>query len=201
MKEDQLLCGKPDVSSLPTALSKLAAMQLCLSYNRQYGTHFIPVIPNNTYGPQDDFDLSSGHVLAVLIHRFHEAKRLRTSSVELWGSGTPRREFVHADDVARACILLLDKSPEGIELPINIGGGQDYSILELAQIIAGMVGFSGEIKWNTEKPDGAPRKLLDSSRIRALGWTPAISLEKGIKDTYQWYLENLEPAERRAHDT
>lgn len=201
MKEDQLLTGKPDANSLPTALSKLAAMQLCLSYNKQYGaTRFIPIIPNNTYGPNDDFDPSSGHVLAALMHRFHEAKTLKMPAVELWGSGAPQREFIHADDVASACLMLLNAPLDGLELPLNIGIGQDCSIRELAQMMADVVGYTGKITWNTNKPDGAPRKLLDSSRIKKLGWTPSISLEKGIKDTYQWYLKNAHEPQRRKDD-
>ena len=196
-----MLCGKPDINSLSTALSKLAALQLCLSYNQQYGTtRFIPVIPNNAYGPNDDFDPSSAHVLSALIHRFHEAKRLRMPAIELWGSGMPKREFIHADDIASACLMLLNTPLDGQELPLNIGVGQDYPIHELAQMIAGITGFSGQITWNTDKPDGAPRKLLDSSRIRKLGWTPVIPLEQGITDTYQWYLENTEKTPRRVHD-
>jgi GDP-L-fucose synthase len=198
MKEEQLLTGKPDASSLPTAISKLAALQLCLAYNQQYGTkRFIPVIPNNSYGPDDDFSLSSGHVLAALIHRFHEAKRLGLPAIELWGSGTPRREFIHADDVAGACLMLLKKPVDKMELPLNIGTGQDHSINDLAQMIARTVGYTGKITWDTKKPDGAPQKLLDSSRLRELGWTPAISLEQGIKETYQWFLSNNTQALRR----
>ncbi len=201
MKEDQLLRGKPDVNSLSTALSKLAALQLCLAYNQQYdATRFIPVIPNNTYGPNDDFDPSSGHVLASLIHRFHVAKRLHMPAVELWGSGAPKREFIHADDVASACLMLLKSPLDKQEAPLNIGTGEEYSILELSQKIAGIVGYTGKITWNTQKPDGAPRKLLDSSRILKMGWTPSILLDKGIKDTYQWYLDNAQEPQRRAHD-
>jgi GDP-L-fucose synthase len=190
MTEEQLLTGKPELSSLSTALSKLSGMQLCLAYNQQYGTSFIPVIPNNTYGPHDNFDPDSGHVLSSLIHRFHEAKRLGTASVTLWGSGQPRREFVHADDVASACLTLLTTDVDAHLLPLNIGVGQDYSIAELAKIVAEIIGYSGNIVWDTEKPDGAPRKLLDNSRILKLGWTPSIELKSGIGNTYQWYLEN-----------
>jgi len=200
MKEEQLLTGKPDANSLSTALSKLAAMQLCLSYNQQYGaTRFIPVIPNNTYGPNDDFDPSSGHVLSALIHRFHVAMRMKSPTIELWGSGAPQREFIHSDDVASACLMLLKAPLEGQSLPMNIGVGEDHSIRELAEMIAKTVGYTGKITWNTEKPDGAPRKLLDSSRIRQLGWTPSIPLEQGIKDTYQWYMQNAQEPQRRAH--
>ena len=190
MKEDQLLNGKPDASSLSTALARLSGVQLCLSYNKQYGTQFIPIIPNNAYGPQDDFDLASGHVLAALVHRFHEAKTKNAASVTLWGSGAPQREFIHADDIAGACLLLLKAPFDKLELPINLGTGEDHSIRDLAKIIAEITGYTGEIKWDTQKPDGAPRKLLDSARIRSLGWAPAIPLKKGISETYQWYQEN-----------
>ena len=190
MKEEQLLTGKPDASSLSTALARLSGIQLCLSYNKQHGTQFIPVIPNNTYGPQDDFSLATGHVLAALIHRFHEAKKQKAPAVELWGSGTPQREFIHADDIASACLMLLKMSFDKLELPINLGTGEDHSIRDLAKMIAEITGYAGEIKWDTQKPDGVPRKLLDSSRIRSLGWTPIIPLEKGIRDTYDWYQEN-----------
>lgn len=190
MSEELLLTGKPELTSLSTALSKLAGVQLCLAYNQQHGTSYIPVIPNNTYGPNDNFDPDSGHVLAALIHRFHEAKQLGVSTVKLWGSGKPRREFVHADDVASACLTLLKMDVDAHLLPLNIGNGNDYLIEELANIVAGIDGFSGNIVWDTDKPDGAPRKLLDNSRIRKLGWTPSIELESGIRNTYQWYLEN-----------
>lgn len=190
MKEEQLLTGKPELSSLSTALSKLAGMQLCLAYNQQHGTTFIPVIPNNTYGPNDNFDPDSGHVLSALVHRFHEAQRTNTSTVTLWGSGKPRREFVHADDVASACLTLLKTEVDAQALPFNIGVGEDYSIEELAKMVAEIVGFSGNIVWDAEKPDGAPRKLLDNSRILQYGWTPSVELKSGIRNSYQWYLEN-----------
>jgi GDP-L-fucose synthase len=190
MKEDQLLTGKPDVNSLSTALAKLTGLQLCLSYNQQYGTQFIPVIPNNAYGPHDDFDPASAHVLAALIHRFHEAKKQDAPAVELWGSGTPHREFIHADDIADACLLLLKTPFEKLELPINIGTGQDHSIRALATMISNIIGYSGQIKWDTTKPDGAPSKLLDSSRINSLGWKHAVMFKHGIEDTYLWYQEN-----------
>ena len=200
MTEDMLLSGKPEETSLGTAISKLAGMQLCLAYNRQYGeTRFIPVIPNNAYGPHDNFNTSTGHVLSVLIHRLHEAKHTGTKTVELWGSGNPRREFIHADDIASACVMILNKEVEAQNLPMNIGVGQDISIRELAEMIASIVGFTGNIIWNTEKPDGTSRKLLESSRIRGLGWTPAVSLEAGIRDTYQWYLDNMTGDEAATH--
>lgn len=192
MAEDMLLTGKPEETSLGTAIAKLAGLELCLAYNRQYGkTRFIPVIPNNTYGANDNFNPDTAHVLSALIHRFYEAKHTGMQRVELWGSGKPRREFIHADDVATACLLLLKSDIQGHNLPINIGTGEDYSILELADVIARIVGYEGDIRWDTSRPDGTPRKLLDSTRIHKLGWKPSIRLEEGIRCTYQWYLDNV----------
>ena len=192
MTEDMLLTGKPEETSLGTAIAKLAGLELCLAYNRQYGgTHFIPVIPNNTYGANDNFNPDAAHVLSALIHRLHEAKCNGMQQLELWGSGKPRREFIHADDVATACLLLLKSEIQGHNLPINIGTGEDYSIFELAEVIARIVGYKGDIVWDKSKPDGTPRKLLDSTRIHNLGWKPSIMLEEGIKNTYRWYMENI----------
>ncbi|NQU63943.1 MAG: GDP-L-fucose synthase [SAR324 cluster bacterium] len=192
MSESTLLSGKPEPTSLAYAISKLAGMQLCLAYNQQYGQQrFIPVIPNSTFGPNDNFDPKSGHVLSSLIRRFHEAVQTGATTITLWGSGSPRREFIHADDVADACILLLNSDADIPDLPINIGTGKDCSISELAIIIAAIVGYKGIIEWDRSKPDGAPRKLLDSSRIQSFGWEPEGNLEDGIKDTYQWYLDKV----------
>lgn len=191
MPEEFLLTGKPEPTSMAYAISKLAGVQLCMAYNQQFGEQrFIPVIPNSAYGPNDNFDPKSGHVLSVLIRRFHEAKLSGSESITLWGSGTPRREFVHADDIAGACLQLL--SAEGVlpQLPLNIGVGTDYSIRELAEAIAGVVGYKGMIQWDTSKPDGAPRKLLDSSRMRELGWSASTNFADGLKNTYEWYLAN-----------
>jgi GDP-L-fucose synthase len=190
MSEDILLTGKPEPTSLAYATAKLAGMQLCLAYNKQYGAQrFLPVIPNSVYGPNDNFDPASGHVLSALINRFHQAKLSSAPSVTLWGSGSPRREFIHADDVAEACLWLLQHPKDIQELPLNIGAGQDYAIRELAEMIAGITGYGGHIEWDSSKPDGAPRKLLDSSRMHALGWKARISFVDGLKDTYRWYLE------------
>lgn len=192
MAETALLSGCPEPTSLAYAISKLAGMQMCLAYNQQYGEQrFIPVIPNSAFGPNDNFDPKSGHVLSSLIRRFHEARQTGAQSLTLWGSGTPRREFIHADDIADACIALLTGDTSTITLPLNMGTGRDFSIRELAEIIARVIGYSGEIKWDTSKPDGAPRKLLDSSRLRAFGWQPAVDFEAGIKSTYQWYLDHV----------
>lgn len=192
MAETALLTGHPEPTSLAYAISKLAGMQMCLAYNKQYGEQrFIPVIPNSAFGPNDDFNPNSGHVLSSLIRRFHEARQTGAPSVTLWGTGTPRREFIHSNDIADACIALLAGDTTGLTLPLNIGSGSDISIRELAEMIARVIGYSGTLEWDTEKPDGAPRKLLDSSRISAFGWEAAVDFEEGLKDTYQWYLDTL----------
>lgn len=197
MPETALLSGNPEPSSLAYAISKLAGMQMCLAYNQQYGEQrFIPVIPNSTFGPNDNFDPKSGHVLSSLIRRFHEAVQDDVKLLTLWGSGNPRREFIHADDIASACISLLSEDTQSLKLPLNIGSGVDYSICELAEAIARVVGYSGVIEWDVNKPDGAPRKLLDSQRIRSFGWRPKVSFEEGLKSTYQWYVESLSNPEK-----
>ena len=188
MREMDLLTGIPESSSLPYAIAKLSGLQMCLAYNRQYQKSvFIPVIPNNAYGPFDDFDPASSHVLSALLRRFHEAKINGAPEVTLWGSGSPRREFIFSDDIADACLFLIqqEKLPE---LPVNIGIGVDHSIKEVAEVIAKIVGFEGRLGFDTSKPDGAPRKLLDSTRIQQLGWKAKVSLEAGIRMTYDWYL-------------
>ena len=189
MPEDFLLSAKPEPTSIAYAIAKLAGVYMCLAYNKQYGEQkFIPVIPNSVYGPNDNFDPKSGHVLSVLIRRFEEAKRENTPEITLWGSGSPRREFIHANDVADASIWLLTNPNKDLELPINVGVGIDYSIKELAEQVAEVVGYHGQIYWDKTKPDGAPRKLLDSNRINAIGWQAKTQFEQGLKDTYQWYL-------------
>lgn len=191
MAEDLLLTGKPEPTSMAYAISKLAGMEMCLAQNRQHGgVRFVPVIPNSVYGPNDDFDPATGHVLSSLVRKFHEAKVKGAPSVGLWGTGSPRREFLYADDLAAACVRLLDTDLAGVPLPLNIGPGEDVSIAELAAIVASVVGFDGAIEWDRSKPDGAPRKLLDSARMRALGWAASTSLEDGIRRTYQWYLDH-----------
>jgi len=197
MPEIALLSGNPEPSSLAYAISKLAGMQMCLAYNQQYGEQrFIPVIPNSAFGPNDNFDPKSGHVLSSLIRRFHEAVQNDVKLLTLWGSGNPRREFIHADDIASACISLLSEDTQSLKLPLNIGTGVDFSISELAEAIAKVVGYSGAIEWDANKPDGAPRKLLDSQRIRSFGWRPTVRFEEGLKSTYQWYVESLSNSER-----
>lgn len=189
MSEDQLLTGRPEPTSIAYAIAKLAGVQMSLSYNEQYGRHsFIPVIPNSVYGPNDNFDPASGHVLSALINRFHAAKQQGLDKVMLWGSGSPRREFLYSDDLVRACMLLLDSHLDELQMPLNIGPGDDVSIRELAETIATVIGYQGAIEWDTTKPDGTPRKLLDSSRMKALGWVPSTTLEDGIRRTYEWYL-------------
>lgn len=192
MPESVLLTGKPEPTSMSYAISKLAGLQMCLAYNQQYGEkRFIPIIPNSAYGPHDNFNPGSGHVLSALLHRFHEAKVNHSPVIHLWGSGTPRREFVHADDIAGACLWLLTNDVSDVELPVNVGVGSDYSIAELASLVAAAVGYEGKIEWDTSKPDGAPRKLLDSSRLRGLGWCPSVEFGEGLKGTYAWYLEHV----------
>ncbi|MPQ75457.1 GDP-L-fucose synthase [Hydrogenovibrio sp. JE_KL2] len=192
MSEQALFSGYPEPTSMAYAVSKMAGMQMCLSYNVQYNcSKFIPIIPNSVYGPNDNFNPESGHVMSALIRRFHEAKAKRIPHVELWGTGTPRREFIHSDDVAKFCLHVLETEELAIDLPINIGTGTDYSIAELAKEIASVIGYSGDIRWDASKPDGAPRKLLNSSRAFSMGWRPEITLETGLYSTYQWYLENI----------
>jgi GDP-L-fucose synthase len=224
MKEEHLLSGKLEPTNEPYAIAKIAGIKMCQSYNRQYGTRFISVMPTNLYGPGDNFDLETSHVLPALIRKFHEAKlkaleargrRLeaedkskgvasglersapltsserseRSSSdsfATIWGTGTPRREFLHVDDLADACLFLMNHY-EDSEI-INIGVGKDISISELADLINDVVGFNGTIHYDRSKPDGTPRKLLDVSKLKALGWQPKISLRQGIEMTYRWYV-------------
>jgi len=191
MKESALLSGQPELTSLPYAIAKLSGMHMCLAYNQQYGEQrFIPVIPNSAFGPKDNFNPNSGHVLSSLIGRIHEAHQARAKTLILWGSGNPRREFIHSDDIASACADLLMQNTDSLALPLNLGAGQDYSIRELAETISRVIGYSGAIEWDISKPDGAPRKLLDSSRMRNFGWVPCVNFLDGINSTYQWYLEN-----------
>ena len=196
MAEDALLSGRPEPTSMAYAVSKLAGMQMCLAYNQQYcgqngSPRFVPVIPNSAYGPNDNFDPASGHVLSALIRRFHEAKAAGRASVTLWGSGTPRREFVHADDIADACIHLLGADLAGTPLPLNIGVGSDMSIRDLAESVAAVAGYTGAVEWDTSNPDGAPRKLLDSTRMYGLGWRPKTDFVESLRATYEWYLNQL----------
>jgi GDP-L-fucose synthase len=190
MIEEQLFSGKVEPTSIAYATAKMAGVQMCLAYNRQYGNRvFMPLIPNSVYGPNDNFDLEGAHVLSALIRRIHEAKQQQADNLVLWGTGTPRREFIHADDLVAAVLLLLELDSDNIEYPMNIGTGVDYTIHELSSMIARVVDYQDEILWDSDKPDGAPRKLLDNRRILATGWKPEIELEQGLRATYQWYLD------------
>ena len=193
MDENALLTGIPELTSLPYAVAKLAGIQLCNAYNDQYKKKcFIPVIPSSAYGPNDNFDPDSGHVLAALVAKIHDAKESGAPKLKLWGTGTPRREFIHAQDIARAVLHLLNIKLLNIKFPINIGSGSEYSIAELVAEVSQIVGYEGEVVWETSKPDGAPRKLLNSERLRATGWEPSIDLKTGLVDTYNWFV-NRDP--------
>jgi GDP-L-fucose synthase len=188
MKEEYLMTGPVEPTSEPYAVAKIAGIRMCQAYNAQYGTEFIPVIPGDVYGPGDDFNLETGHVLPSLLARMHRAKIRGEPSVVVWGTGAPRRETLHVDDLADACIYLMDSYSES-EM-INIGAGNDISIDEMALIIKEVVGFAGDIVFDTSKPDGIPRKLLDNRRIDGLGWQPKTDFITGIRQTYRWYLEH-----------
>ncbi|MEU3655288.1 GDP-L-fucose synthase [Streptomyces sp. NPDC032161] len=185
--ESALLTGPLEPTNEAYALAKIAGVVQVRSYRRQYGASYISAMPTNLYGPGDNFDLETSHVLPALIRRFHEARRGDAPAVKLWGSGRPRREFLHVDDLAAACLLLLERY-DGEE-PVNIGCGEDLSIGELADVVREVTGYRGAIEWDTSKPDGTPRKLLDVTRLAALGFTPRIPLRDGISGTYAWWLE------------
>jgi GDP-L-fucose synthase len=185
IKEEYLLTGELEKTNEAYALAKISGLKLVQAYRNQYGHKWISAMPTNMYGLGDNFDLENSHVLPALIRKFHDAKTRRDDKVTLWGSGSPLREFLHADDLALACLFLLENYDD--EIAINVGTGKDISIKELAELIKGIVGFEGNIDWDSSKPDGTPRKLLDVSRITALGWKPTISLEEGIRSTYEWY--------------
>ena len=187
MKEAHLLTGELEPTNQPYAIAKIAGIELCQAYNRQYGTHFVSVMPTNLYGPGDNFDLRNSHVLPALIRKFHEAKEHSEPNVVVWGTGAPRREFLYVDDLADACLFLMHDY-SGSEI-VNIGVGQDISIGELAELVREVVGYGGEIVYDTSKPDGTPRKLLDVSKLSGLGWKARTSLREGIERTYLWYLE------------
>ena len=188
MKEEYLLSGYLEPTNEPYAIAKIAGIKMCQYYNRQYDTHFISVMPTNLYGPNDNFDLETSHVLPALMRKFHEAKAKDRKEVEIWGTGKPRREFLHVDDLADACVYLMNHYDESDF--INIGTGKDSSIRELAEIVARVVGFEESLRFDTSKPDGTPQKLMDVSRLKSLGWSPRISLKDGIKQTYEWCLKN-----------
>lgn len=183
LREDALLTGLLEPTNEPYAIAKIAGIKLCDAYRSQYGCNFISVMPTNLYGPNDNYHPENSHVLPAMIRKFHEAKLSGQESVTIWGTGTPRREFLHSDDLADACLFLMERYDEpGF---VNIGVGTDISILELAQLVAKITGFSGSIQHDLSKPDGTPRKLMDVSKLRGLGWTASISLEDGIRDVYE----------------
>jgi GDP-L-fucose synthase len=189
IKEDALLTGPLEPTNEAYAVAKIAGIELCQAYAREFGANFISAMPTNLYGPNDDFGLEKSHVLAALLRKAHDAKNSGARELVVWGTGTPRREFLHVDDCGSACLHLLEKydSPE----IINVGCGEDISIRELAELICDVVGFDGELAWDKTKPDGTPRKLLDVSKLRALGWAPTIPLRDGIARTYDWFLKNI----------
>lgn len=188
LKEEYLLSGPLEPTNEWYAVAKIAGIKLCQAYRKQYGCDFIAAMPTNLYGPGDNFDLEKSHVLPAMIRKFHEAKLNGSASVTLWGTGAPLREFLHVDDLADACLFLMDEY-SGADI-VNIGVGHDISILDLAHIVREAVGFDGEIEFDTSKPDGTPRKLVDTTRINAMGWQASIDLEEGVKSTYQWFLDN-----------
>lgn len=191
IKEEYLLTGSLEPSNDAYALAKISGIKMCQSYNTQYGTNFISVMPTNLYGENDNFDLETSHVLPAMIRKFEDAKNTGAPSVTMWGSGTPMREFLYVDDLAEACLHIINTYNDSSI--VNIGTGEDVTIKELAETIAKTVGYEGEIKWDTTKPDGTPRKLLDVSKLHGLGFKHKTSLEDGIKLTYEWYLKNYHP--------
>jgi GDP-L-fucose synthase len=186
--ESALLAGPLEPTNEAYAIAKIAGIKLCQAFSREYRDNFISAMPTNLYGPNDNFDLESSHVLAALLRKAHEAKTAGARELLVWGSGKPRREFLHVDDCAAACVFLLENydSPE----IINVGCGEDISIRELAELICDVVGFKGELAWDASKPDGTPRKLLDVTKLRGLGWRPTIPLREGIARTYDWFVKN-----------
>jgi len=196
MREDALLAGPLEPTNEPYAIAKIAGIKLCESYNRQYGRDYRSVMPTNLYGPYDNFHPENSHVIPALIRRFHEAVKVQAPEVVIWGSGNPRREFLHVDDMAAACIHVMEldratyaRHTDPMLSHINVGTGQDCTIRELAEIVARVTGYGGELVFDSTKPDGAPRKLLDVSRMKALGWSARIQLEAGLRDTYRWFTE------------
>jgi GDP-L-fucose synthase len=200
MKEEYLLTGPLEPTNRPYAIAKIAGIEMCWAYNRQYGTHYLAVMPTNLFGPGDNYDLEASHVLPALIRKMHEAKESSADNVVVWGTGSPRREFLYSDDLGAAAIYLMDLESgelDGISLSvdspplINIGVGKDLTIKELAEMVREIVGFSGDIVWDIQKPDGTPRKLLDVSKIKSLGWESRVSLKSGIDAAYKDYLERF----------
>lgn len=199
MREDVLLTGTLEPTNEPYAIAKIAGIKLCESYNRQYGRDYRSVMPTNLYGPNDNFHPENSHVIPALLRRFHEAKQRGDASVSVWGTGSPMREFLHVDDMAAASVFVMnldkptyEKHTQPMLSHINVGTGFDCTIKELTETVAKVVGFEGAIEWDTSKPDGTPRKLMDVSRLRNLGWSYSIDLEDGLRDAYQWFLDNQE---------
>lgn len=197
MREDALLTGTLEPTNEPYAIAKIAGIKLCESYNRQYGRDYRSVMPTNLYGPNDNFHPENSHVIPALLRRFHEAKERGDASVNAWGTGSPMREFLHVDDMAAASIFVMnldkatyEKHTQPMLSHINVGTGVDCTIKELTETVAKVIGYKGEIIWDTSKPDGAPRKLMDVSRLRSLGWQSSIDLEEGLHNAYQWFLQN-----------
>jgi GDP-L-fucose synthase len=186
MKEEELLCGPLEPTNEAYAIAKIAGIKLCQSYRKQYGSEFISAMPTNLYGPNDNFDLTSSHVLPAMIRKFHDAREEGRDEVTMWGTGTPQREFLHVDDLADACVFLMNNYSDAMHL--NVGTGEDLSIRELAEMVRRIVHPNAKIVWDTTKPDGSPRKLLDVSRLHALGWRHRIALGEGIESTYEWFL-------------
>jgi GDP-L-fucose synthase len=192
LKEEYLLTGELEPTNEPYAIAKISAIKMCRYYNQQYGTNYISVMPTNLFGPNDNFNLETSHVLPALIRRFHEAKEQAKPSVTLWGTGSPRREFLYVDDLASACVYLMSNCDAStIGEFVNIGSGRDMTIRELAELVRGIIGYQGDIKWDSSKPDGTPQKLLDVSKIGGLGWKAGTSLKEGIQKTYAWYLPTI----------
>jgi len=187
IKEEYLLTGPLEPTNEAYAIAKIAGIKLCESYNRQHGTRFVSVMPTNLYGPGDNFDLQGSHVLPALIRKFHEAKLAGAPAVTVWGSGTPRREFLHVDDMADACVFLMARP--GVDEMVNVGTGEDLTIADLASLVRDVVGYGGDVVYDASKPDGTPRKLLDVTRLSSLGWKPRIALRDGIAATYAWWRE------------
>lgn len=193
LKEEYLLTGDLEITNEAYAIAKIAGIRLCKHYNQQYSTNFISVMPTNLYGPNDNFDLETSHVMPALVRKFHDAKINNLPEVVIWGTGTPKREFLHVDDLADACVYLMEHyDASDVGEFVNVGIGQDISIKELAELIKRIVGYDGTIVYDASKPDGTPRKLLDVTRLHGLGWKARTLLEDGISDTYKWYVEQYQ---------
>jgi GDP-L-fucose synthase len=190
MREEYLLSGSLESTNEPYAIAKIAGIKLCEAYNSEYGTDFAAVMPTNLYGSHDNFDFETSHVLPALLRKVHEAKISHSHTVTIWGTGSPQREFLHVDDMASACLFLMNKS--GFKEMVNIGSGEEVTISQLAKLICEVIGFEGDIIYDNSKPDGTPRKLLDTTRLMQLGWRAQIKLKQGLQQTYKWFLQNYQ---------